>query len=325
MNAARYHSMVLAMSAATFVAAPPVLAQSYPSRPLRIIVPTSPGAGADFVARVIAPQLSERLGQAVAVENRAGAATLIGTEAAAKAPPDGYTLLLGVGTLATAPSMYRKLPYDALKDLAPITQLAVVSQALVVHPSLPVKSVNDLVALARKRPGEIAFASPGTGTLPHLSMELFLVMSGTRMLHIPYKGPGPGIVDLIAGRVSAAVSTTVSILPHVRSGKLRMLAVTTAKRSASVPDMPTIAESGVPGFESFQWYAMLTSGGVATGIVARLHKEVVALVQQREMKERFFKEGAEVATGTPEQFTAFLRMEIAKWAKVVKLAGIQPE
>ena len=257
----------------------PVCSQTYPARALRIVVPSSSGSGADYSARLISQPLSDRLGQQVVVENRAGAATMIGTEIVAKSAPDGYTLLLGVGTLATVPAMYKKVPYDALRDLAPITQLASVANILVVHPSLPAKSVKELVALAKARPGEIAFASSGTGTLPHLSMELFLVMTGTKMLHVPYKGPGPGLFDLLSGRVSAMTTSTTAAFPHVRSGRLRVLGVTTAKRIPAVmPDVPTIAEAGVPGYESVQWWGLLVPAGTPGDIIARLHKEVVSVM-----------------------------------------------
>jgi tripartite-type tricarboxylate transporter receptor subunit TctC len=300
-------------------------AQGYPTRALRIVVPSSAGSGADLSARLISQPLSERLGQQVVVENRAGAATLIGTEMVAKSPPDGYTLLLGVGTLATAPAVYRKIPYDAQRDLAAITQLASVANALVVHPSLPAKTVKELVALAKARPGEIAFASSGTGTLPQLSMELFLVMTGTKMLHVPYKGPGPGLLDLLAGRVSAMTTSITAAFPHVRSGRMRMLGVTTARRVPVVPDVPTIAEAGVPGYEAVQWWGLLVPAGTPADIIARLHKEAVAVMTTQSIRERFEREGMAVVAGTPQEFAAYIRSEAEKWAKIVKSAGIQPE
>ncbi len=297
----------------------------YPTRALRIVVPSSAGSGADYSARLISQPLSDRLGQQMVVENRAGAATMIGTEVVAKSPPDGYTLLLGVGTLATAPAMYKKVPYDALRDLAPVTQLASVANVLVVHPSLPAKSVKDLVALAKARPGEIAFASSGTGTLPHLSMELFLVMTGTRMLHVPYKGPGPGLFDLLSGRVSAMTTSTTAAFPHIRSGRLRVLGVTTARRVAVMPDVPTIAEAGVPGYESVQWWGLLVPAGTPGDIIARLHKEIVSVMSTQDIRERFEKEGMAVIAGSPQEFGTYIRAETEKWARIVKRAGIQPE
>jgi tripartite-type tricarboxylate transporter receptor subunit TctC len=292
---------------------------------LRIVVPSSAGSGADFSARLIAQPLGERLGQQLVVENRAGAATMIGTELVAKSPPDGYTLLLGVGTLATSPSMYKKVPYDAQRDFAPITQLATVANVLVVHPSLPAQSVKELVALAKARPGEIAFASSGTGTNPHLSMELFLFMTGTRMLHVPYKGPTPGMIDLLAGRVSAMSTSITASIPHMRSGRLRALGVTTAKRAAALPDVPTVAEAGVAGYEAVQWWALLAPAGTPADIIARLHREAVWTLNLQDIRGRFVREGMDVVAGTPQDFAAVLRADTEKWAKIVRAAGIQPE
>jgi tripartite-type tricarboxylate transporter receptor subunit TctC len=297
----------------------------YPNRALRLVVPSSAGSGADYSARSIAGPLSERLGQQVVVENRAGAATMIGTELVAKSPPDGYTLLLGVGTLATIPAIYKKVPYDAQRDLAPITQLVSVANVLVVHPSLPARSVKELVALARARPGEIAFASSGTGTLPHLSMELFLVMTGTKMLHVPYKGPAPGLFDLLSGRVSAMTTSSAAAFPHIRSGRVRVLGVTTNRRIAVMPEVPTIAEAGVAGYESVQWWGLLGAAGTPGEIIARLHKESVSVMAAPEIRERFEKEGMTVVAGPPQEFGAYIRSEIEKWARIVKSAGIQPE
>jgi tripartite-type tricarboxylate transporter receptor subunit TctC len=230
-----------------------------------------------------------------------------------------------VGTLATTPAMYRKVPYDAQRDLAAITQLASVANVLVIHPSLPAKSVKELVAFAKTRPGEIAFASSGTGTLPHLSMELFLVMSGTKMLHVPYKGPAPGLLDLLSGRVSAMTTSTTAAFPHIRSGRLRVLGVTTARRVSVLPEVPTIAEAGVTGYESTQWWGLLVPAGTPGEIVARLNKEAVAVMNVPDVRERFEKEGMSVVAGTPQQFAAYIRSETEKWAKIVKSAGIQPE
>lgn len=221
--------------------------------------------------------------------------------------------------------MYRKIPYDAQRDLAAITQLASVANALVVHPSLPAKSVKDLVALAKARPGEIAFASSGTGTLPQLSMELLLVMTGTKMLHVPYKGPGPGLLDLLAGRVSAMTTSITAALPHVRSGRLRLLGVTTARRVAVLPDVPTIAEAGVPGYEAVQWWGLLAPAGTPADIIARVHQETVSVMGAQNVRERFEHEGMTVVAGTPREFAAFIRSETEKWVRIVKRAGIAPQ
>ena len=300
-------------------------AQQYPSRPVRIVVPSSAGGGGDFSARLLAPPLTERLGQQVSVDNRPGAATLIGTDHVAKSPPDGYTLLQGVGTLATAPAMYKKVPYDAVRDLAPITQMVFVPLVLLVHPSLPVKSTKDLIALAKARPGEIAFASSGTATQPHLSMELLLVTTGTKMLHVPYKGPVPGLLDLVAGRVSTMMTTSSSAFPHIRSGRVRVIGVTTPKRIAALPEVPTISESGVRGYESVQWWGILAPAGTPADIITRLNREIVAVLGLPDIRQRLEQEGMEVFTGTPQAFGAYIRTEIEKWAKVVKEAGIKPE
>jgi len=309
----------------TGVIAADAMGQGYPNRTLRIIVPSSAGSGADFTARLVSQPLGERLGQQIVVENRAGASTMLGTDHVAKSAPDGYTVLLGVGTMATVPAMYRKVPYDAQRDLAPITQVASVPNVLVVHPSLPARSVKEFVALARARPGEIAFASSGTGTLPHLSMELLLVMTGTKMLHVPYKGPGPGLLDLVAGRVSAMTTSMAAALPHVRSGRLRLLGVTSARRIPAVPDAPTIAEAGVPGYESANWWGLLVPTGTPGDIIARLNREATAVMATPFVRERCEREGMTVVTGTPQEFAAHIRTEIEKWGKIVKSAGIQPE
>ncbi len=303
----------------------PSAAQMYPTKPVRIIVPTSVGSAADTVARVLAQPLAERLGQPVVVDSRAGAGAVVGTEAVAKSAPDGHTLLMGVPALAINVSIHRKLPYDVLRDFAPITQAVSQPNLLAVHPSLPAKSVKELIALAKARPGELVFASSGVGASSHLTMELFLLMTGTRMLHVPYKGPGPGIIDLVAGRVSVMASSTVSTLPQVRSGRLRALGVTTAKRALGVPDIPTIAEAGVPGYESVSWFGLIAPAGTPKEVIARLHREAVAILRAPDVRERFARDGTEVVAGSPEEFDAYIRAEVVKWARVVKSAGIQPE
>ena len=297
----------------------------YPTRTVRIIVPTSPPGGADIVARSIAPQLSECLGQQVIVDNRAGASTMLGHELAAKAPPDGHTLVMGISTLAINPATFRHVPYDALRDFVPITQTAIQTLLLAVHPSFPARNVRELIALAKARPGDVNYSSPGFGTNPQMGMELFLFMSGTRMLHVPYRGGGESIIALVAGHVSVTVASMLGTMPHVRSGKLRALGVTSAKRVANAPDIPTIAEEGVPGYESLQWYGLLAPAGTPREIVARLNREVVAVLRTPEISARLANDGAEVVAGTPEEFGAWLRAETEKWAKVAKAAGIKPE
>ena len=323
----RVHAIVLSLAGALVAGAMSVaLAQSnYPSRPIRIIVPTSPPGGADVVARAMAQPLSERLGQQVIVDNRAGASTMLGGEIAARAVPDGYTLVMGISTLAINPATFKKVPYDALRDFAPITHAALQALVLAVHPSFPAKNVKELVAIAKARPGDVVYSSPGFGTNPQMGMELFLYMTGTRMLHVPYRGGGESILALVSGQVAVTVASMLGTMPQVRSGRVRALGVTSAKRVASAPDLPTIAEAGVPGYESLQWYGLLAPAGTPKEILARLHKESVAVLRSSDVAARLASDGAEVVAGSPEEFGAFLRAETQKWARVVKAAGIKPE
>jgi tripartite-type tricarboxylate transporter receptor subunit TctC len=299
--------------------------QNYPARPLRIIVPSSAASSPDSVARVMSQPLSERLGQQVVVDNRAGAGTLIGTELVAKAAPDGYTLLMAPAALTINPSLYKKLPYDTLRDFAPITLAASSFSVLVVHPALPVKSVKELISLARERAGELVFASSGVGSTTHLQMELFLLLTGTRMLHVPHKGPAPAMIDLIAGRAVVMTAGATAAMSHLRSGRLRGLGVTTAQRTTTLPDLPSIAEAGVTGYESTGWSGLLAPAATAREIIARLHTESIAVLRSDNVKARLAVEGTEVVASTPEEFASFLRAEIVKWGKVVKGAGISAE
>ena len=294
-------------------------------RPVRVIVPSSPGGGTDILSRLMAPQLSERLRQPVVVDNRPGAGTIIGNELVAKAPPDGYTLLMSVSTLAILPAMHKKLPYDALRDLAPITQAISAPNILVVHPSLPARSVKELIAIARKRPGEINYASAGLGTNPHLSMELFLSMAGIKMVHVAYKGLGPAMIDLLAGHVVVSTATMLTGLPHVRSGRLRGLGVTGAKRSDVLPELPTVAEAGVPGYEAVQWYGLLAPAQTPKEIITRLHGVMTAALQAPSIREKMAVDGVQPVGSTPDEFARFLRAETDKWGKVVRAAGIAPQ
>jgi len=299
--------------------------QNYPTRPIRLVVPSSPGGGTDITARIIAPKLAEYLGQQVVVENRSGAGTMIGGEVVARAAPDGYTLLMGISTLAINPAMYRKVPYDALKDFAPISQVVALPNVLVTHPSLPAKSVKELIALAKSRPGQINFASAGVGTNPHLSMELFLSMTGVKMVHVPYKGSGQGVIDLIAGNVTVMMPSILTALGYVKDKRLRALGVTSAKRAGGAPEIPTIAEGGVPDYEAVQWFGVLAPAGTARDIVARLHQEIVRTVQTPDVRQKLVNDGADPVGSAPEEFAAFIRSETAKWAKVAKEIGIKPE
>lgn len=320
---ATVHILVGSLLASTISAA---LAQpSYPTRPIRIIVPTSPPGGADVVARSIAPGLSERLGQQVIVDNRAGASTMLGGELAAKASPDGYTLMMGISTLAINPATFKHVPYDALRDFVPITHAAIQPLVLAAHPSFPARTVKELVALAKARPGDVIYSSPGFGTNPQMGMELFLFMSGTRMLHVPYRGGGESIIAIVSGHVAVTVASMLGTMPQVRSGRLRALGVTSARRVPAAPGIPTIAEAGVPGYESLQWYGLVAPAGTAKEIIARVHKEAVAVLRIPEILTRLANDGAEVIASTPEEFGAYLRAETEKWAKVAKAAGIKPE
>lgn len=263
--------ITLAILISAAVAAAPAYSQGYPTRPVRIVVPNAPGSSGDIIARLMAPPLAERLGQPVLVDNRAGAGTMIGGEAVAKSPPDGYTLLMGFSTLAINPATYKKVPYDAIRDFAPITQIVGLPAVLVAHPSLPVRSIKELIALARARPNAIAFASTGQGAFSHVTSELFMSMAGIRMLHVPYKGTGPAVTAVLAGEAVVGSFNILSVLPHVRSARLRALGITSAKRASSAPDIPTIAEAGLPGYESVQWVGLLAPAGTPTETITRLH------------------------------------------------------
>jgi tripartite-type tricarboxylate transporter receptor subunit TctC len=316
----------LACAALAAAAAGAVFAQAgYPSKPVRMVVPSSAGGGTDIVARIMAPELSKRLGQQVVIDNRPGAGTMIGIEVAAKSPPDGYTLLMGLSTLAINSALYKKVPYDPRHDFAPITQAVSSASIIVVHPSVPVHSVKALIAFARARQGQLNYASAGTGTYPHMTMELFLSMANLKMVHIPYKGTGPAMIDMVAGQVATMAATILTGMPQIRAGRLRPLGITSAARSPIVPDIPTVAEAGLPGFESVQWYGMLAPARTPKDIVTRLHAEATRVLQQPEIKARFAADGADLVGSTPEEFTRYIESELTKWAKVAREAGIQPE
>ena len=311
------------------MAAPVALAQEiYPSRLIRIIVPSAPGGGSSVSARFIAEALSKRAGKQIAVvEHRAGAATRIGTEAVAKARPDGYTLLMAPGALATNPAGFKNMPYDAARDFVPITQTVAVPNLIVVHPSLGVSSLNALIALAKARPGEVLFASAGHATQPHFTMALFMTMAGIRMTHVPYQGGAPAITALLVGDVAVTASSSMSLLiPHVRAGRLRALGVTTAKRSPVLPDVAAVAEADLPGYESVQWAGLLAPAKTPRDIVDKLYREVLSILHTPEIRESLAKLDSTVATSaSPEAFGSFIESETVKWAAVAKAAGITPE
>ena len=298
---------------------------AYPTRPVRIVVPQSPGASTDMTARFIAQRLTPALGQSVIVDNRPGAGSLIGTEVVAKSTPDGHTLLVVAASLTLNPVLHKNLGYDPVRDFAPITQLSSFPNMITVHPSVPVKSVKDLIALAKAKPGSLNYGSSGTATGTHLSAELFKHMTGTEMVHVPYKGGGPAVQALLGAQVHLNFATVSSVLPHVKAGKLRGLAVTTAKRSAVLPDVPTIAEAGVPGYDHGPWNGFLAPAKTPRAVVARLNEETVRILNSPETRQFFLSEGAEPVGNKPEEFAAVIKSEIAKWAKVVQAAGIKAD
>jgi len=318
---------VLTVSALLSLAPAAACAQdNYPERPIRIVVPTAPGGPSDIGARLIAQELTKRWGRQVVVDTRPGAGSIIGSEIVARAPPDGYTLLLTPSTLAINPATYKSMPYDAVRDFAPITQTHFVPSLILLHPSVPAKSVPELVALAKARPGEILYGSSGHGTNPHLVIELFASMTQIRLTHVPYKGTAPGLIETLAGRVAMIATSSMALtVPHVRSGRLRALGITTATRSAALPDIPTIAEAGVPGYEAVQWSGLLAPAATPQHLIVRLHREVTTILRAPEIRNRLAADSAEVVAGTPEQFAEFLKAELVKWAAVVKAAGITPE
>src|SRR5262245_25174529 len=296
--------------------------QSYPTKPIRLIVPNPPGGGVDILARAIGQPLSERLSQSVVVENRPGAGGTIGIGLVAKSPPDGYTLGMGVdATLAIAPALYRKLPYDPVRDLAPVSLIAILPMILVVHPSLPVRSVKDLIALAKARPGQIDFSSGGSGTPPHLAAEVFQAMAKVRMNHVPYRGGPPAVTAVAAGEVSLMFANMLPGMPYIRSGRMRAVAVTSNRRSSALREVPTISESGVPDYHIVQWYGLVAPAGTAPAIVARLNRELREILEFADIRARLSAEGAELASSTPEEFAVFIQKEIVKWGKAVHDSG----
>ena len=297
----------------------------YPNKPVRLVLPFPPGGGTDTLGRVVGAKLAASLGQQVVIENRPGAGANIGAEVVAKSPPDGYTLLMGNIAHAINVTLYSKLGYDLLKDLAPVSLLASTPNIVVVHPSVPAKSVRELIAVARSRPGQLDFASSGSGSSAHLAGELFSNMAGIKMTHVPYKGGGPAVIALLGGQVSVGFATTPSVIQHVKSGKLRGLAVTGARRSPSAPELPTVSESGLPGFEVVGWYGLLVPSGTSREIISRLHSESMKLLKLPDVKERLDATGFEPIGTTPEQFGAYMRSEVEKWAKVVKAARIRAD
>lgn len=313
---------------ATALATASVAAQAqagYPDKPIRIIVPYTPGGFNDTLARTVGAKLQAAWGQTVTVDNRPGGGTLIGTEAAAKAAPDGHTLFVVPFAFAVNQSIFKKLPYDPLKDFAPITLAASTPNLLVASPAAGVASVKDLIAQAKAKPGVLSYASTGTGSSNHLSMEMFKQMAGVDITHVPYKGSGPAVTDLIGGQVALMFDNIPNVIQHVKAGKLKALAVTTPVRLPHVPDVPTVSEAGVPGYEVGVWFGFAAPAGTPQPVIAKLNSEIVKILRSPEVREKFAAQGVDVVGSTPEQFEAHIRQQAAKWAKVVKDAGVTPE
>lgn len=298
---------------------------AYPTRPVRIVVPSSAGGGTDILARLMAKKLAESMGQPFIVENRAGAGQALGIDVVARAPADGYTLLMAASAIVLNQVLSKKTSYDTVRDFAPVSLVATVSNVLVVNPSLPVKTVAELIDYAKVNPGILNYSSAGSGTSPHLSMELFRSMAGITMTHVPYKGTGPATVDVVGGQVQLSMPNLLTAMPHIKGGTLRALGVTGPRRATALPSVPTIAEVGLPGYESVQWYGLLAPAGTPAPLVARLHAEIAKSLASPEIQAALTNEGAEAVGNKPEEFAAFIKSEIDKWSKVVKAARIQQD
>jgi tripartite-type tricarboxylate transporter receptor subunit TctC len=298
-------------------------AQDYPTRPIRYIVPQAPGGSSDTLARALTPRVGDSLGQTIVIDNRPGATGVIGAEAVARANPDGHTLLQAATSHATNPAMHAKLPYDTVRDFAPISLLSQQPNIWIVTPSLPVKTLKELIAYVKARPAQLNFGSSGTGGSQHLAGELLKSMAGIDMTHIPYKGSPPALIDLLAGRIPIMSSTMPPVLPHLRAGKVRALAVTSARRSSAVPDVPTVAESALPGYEAIAWQGLLAPAGTPRAAIARLQSEFARVLKQPEIASRLTDQGYETVASTPEWFAQYINTEIAKWTKVIRAAGIK--
>ncbi len=297
-------------------------AQTYPSGPMRMVIPFPPGGGTDILGRALAQKLNEAWAVPVVVDNRSGANGTIGAAAAAKSPPDGQTLLIVPSGFAVNPSIYKNLPFDTLKDLAPVTQLAASPLVVSLHPSFPPRSIKELIAFLKTHPDSVNYGSSGNGSPPHLATELFKYMTGTKMLHIPYKGAGPAAIDVIAGQIPVYFMNALQAVPHIRGGRLRALAVTSEQRFSALPEIPSIAEAGVPGYAMTNWYGLLVTGGTPRSSVAKLHAEIARILALPELRERLVNEGATVIASTPDDFMAFLKKEIATNARIVQASGM---
>ena len=322
---ARYGVVCVALLAGAASVQAQAQTSAYPTRPVRIVVPSSAGGGTDILARLMAKKLAESMGQPFIVENRAGAGQALGIDVVARAPADGYTLLMAASAIVLNQVLSKKTSYDTVRDFAPVSLVATVSNVLVVHPALPVKTEAELIDYAKAHPGLLNYSSAGTGTSPHLSMELFRSMAGITMTHVPYKGTGPATVDVVGGQVQLSMPNLLTAMPHIKGGTLRALGVTGPRRAIALPNVPTIAEAGLPGYESVQWYGLLAPAGTPAPLVARLHAEIAKSLASAEMQAALTNEGAEAVGNKPEEFAAFIKSEIDKWSKVVKTARIQQD
>jgi tripartite-type tricarboxylate transporter receptor subunit TctC len=314
----------LAFVLAAFLVVSNAFAQ-YPSKPIKIVVPYPPGGFNDTLGRTLAAKFTEAWGQPAVVENKPGANTVIGVDYVAKSAPDGYTLLIVAFPFAVTPSLLKNMPYDTVKDFAPIAWAAVSPNALVVNPNVPVKSVAELIALAKAKPGSLSYASTGNGSSNHISMELFKSLAGVDIVHIPYKGSGPAVTDLLGGQVHVMFDNAPNVMPHVKAGKLRALGMSGAKRSSFAPDIPTVAESGVPGYEVAVWFGVVAPAGTPREIIQKLNAEVLKILAMPDVRERFLSQGVEPVGSTPEQFGEHIKSQMAKWGKVVQDAGVKAE
>ena len=299
--------------------------QSFPLRPLRVVVPYAAGGSTDILARVVGQKLVDALGQQVVIDNRPGAGTLIATEIVARSAPDGHTLLMATPALPVAPALYRKVPFDVDRDFSAVTNIAATSNVLVVHPSVPAHTARELIALAKAHPGKLTFGSSGVGGASHLATELFRSMAAIELVHVPYKGGAVAVTDLLGGRLALMFANLTTVQQHIRSGKVRALAIGTAQRSLVVPDLPTVAEAGVPGYEANNWNGVVVPAGTPRAVVARLQREIKAIVNTPEVRERLLATAFEPIADTPPEFTRYLALERVKWARVVKDAGVKPE
>ncbi len=319
-------SILLAVSLALTGVQPALAAEAYPTRPIRLIVPFPPGGGTDIMGRLVESHLTEKLGVQTVVDNRGGAGGIIGTELAAKANPDGHTLLIGsVSTISINPSLHPKLPFDTVKDLAPVSLIASTPSVVVVTANLPARSVKELIALAKAKPGQLNFASAGSGTSHHLGGEFFKLTADINIVHVPYKGTAPAVTDLVSGQVSMMIANMPAVLPMIKAGRLRPLAVTSLSRSSLMPELPTVAESGLPGFEVIVWYGVLAPAATPKPIIAKLNGYLKQMAGVPQVKERLAGQGAEAISSTPEEFARKIREDMKKWAKVVQVSGARPD